>query len=173
MAGSSGTSVEGSCRGAGGKASTADPFRESAKQEETLTDLEAPALIDTSVIVRYLTGDPPELAVRAAAVIDSGRELVLSEVALVDAAYVLTKVYEAPHDDAVTALESLVQLRNMRLVGLPKSLVLEALSLCRGSKRHSFADAILWATARHVTDSRVVTFDRRFPSQGLKLEGFV
>ncbi len=59
-----------------------------------------------------------------------------------------------------------VQKRNVRMLNLPKELVLEALRLCRDSKRHSFADALLWAEARDAGGS-VYTFDRRFPKIGL------
>jgi predicted nucleic acid-binding protein len=124
------------------------------------------AFLDTSVIVRYLMSDPPDLAARAASVIDGEETLILSAVALVETAYVLTTVYEAPRDVVVEALASFVQRRNVRLLWLPKTLVLEALSLCAGSKRHSFADALLWAEARHA-GAGVFTFDRRFPSLGI------
>lgn len=58
---------------------------------------------------------------------------------------------------------------NIHLLNLSKPLALEALRLCRDSKRHSFADALLWAEARHSGVRRVYTFDDRFPSGGLEL----
>ena len=122
-------------------------------------------LLDTSVIVRYLTRDPPDLAARAATVIESGHRLLLSPVALVESAFVLTRVYQAPRDAVVEALSALVQRRNLEPIGLTKTRVLEALDLCTGSNRTSFADALLWAEAREA-NAAILTFDRRFPPYG-------
>ncbi len=130
----------------------------------------AAAFLDTSVVVRYLTDDPPAMAARAAAVIDGSGQLLLSEVALVESAYVLTTVYKVPRAAAADALIDLVQRRNLRLVTLPKSLALEALARCRESRRTSFADAILWAQAQHARAARVVSFDRDFPGEGIVVD---
>lgn len=40
---------------------------------------ERPAHLDTSYVVRYLTDDPPDMAERAAEVIESDEILILSE----------------------------------------------------------------------------------------------
>lgn len=126
-----------------------------------------PPFLDSSVVVRYLTDDPPEMAARAAEVIDSSVELVLSEVVLVESAYVLESVYEVPRAELVDALMSLVQRRNIRLLNLSKPLALEALQMCRDSRRHSFSDAVVWAEGVESGTTRIFTFDRRFPSSGL------
>lgn len=49
----------------------------------------AGAFLDTSCVVRYLTGDPPAMAKRAAQILDAAQALVLSELVLVETAYVL------------------------------------------------------------------------------------
>jgi predicted nucleic-acid-binding protein len=64
----------------------------------------------------------------------------------------------------------LIQKSNIEVTGLPKALVLDALMLCRGSNRTSFPDALLCAEARNAPGSRVLTFDRRFPSEGIAVE---
>ena len=133
---------------------------------------ERPApLVDTSVLVRYLTDDPPALGRKAAALVESSPRLVLSELILVETAYVLTSYYEVPREEVVDALSDLVQRRNISLLALPKPLALEALDLCRSSARVSFADAILWAQARHAGAEEILTFDRRFPDEGIALVG--
>ena len=126
-----------------------------------------PPFVDTNVLVRYLTDDPPELAERAARVIESEEQLTVSELVLVEAAYVLTTVYEIPRVSAVDALIELVQRRNLALLHLAKPLAIEALRLSRDSGRVSFADAFLWAHARQAGADTVYTFDTRFPTQGL------
>ena len=52
-----------------------------------------------------------------------------------------------------------------------KPSVLEALQLCRNSARVSFADALIWAQALHMGAERIYTFDGRFPSRGIEIEG--
>jgi predicted nucleic acid-binding protein len=137
-----------------------------------LNDLDAPAFLDTSYIVRYLTGSPPEMAAEAARVIDSEELVILSEYAVLESAYVLGSVYKIPREDIVEALSSLVQKRNLLLPVLPKPRVLAALELCRHSKRYSFTDAFLWAQVLEAgAGRRIYTFDRRFPSQGIAVVG--
>jgi len=130
------------------------------------------AFLDTSYIVRYLTNDPQEMAAQAAAVIDSDEPLVLSEMALLETAYVLTSVYRVPRADIVDALMDLVQRSNLHLAHLTKPRVLAALRLCRDSKRHSFTDALLWAQARDSGAERLYSFDRNFPDEGLTIIDF-
>lgn len=130
-----------------------------------------PAFLDTSVLVRYLTGDPPSMADRAAEIIDTDRPLILSELALVETAYVLESFYQVPRDELVDALIALVQRRNISPLTAAKSLVLEGLRQCRPSKRISFTDALLWSEARERGVSRIYSFDRRFPADGLEVVG--
>jgi predicted nucleic acid-binding protein len=126
----------------------------------------APALLDTSFLVRYLTGDPPSMAERAAEVIDSEAPLILSEIALLETAHVLRSFYGVPRPEIVDALLELVQKQNMQTTDLPKTRVLEALRLCRDSSRHSLPDAFLWAQALEHGAAAIYSFDRHFPSEG-------
>lgn len=127
-------------------------------------------LLDTSIVVRYLTGDPPELADRAARIIDSPVALQITDVVLVETAYVLISVYQMPRAAVVDALIALLQRTNIRPFGLDKATVLEALLLCRPSARVAFADALVWAAARSSGTVTIYTFDKRFPADGVKLE---
>ncbi|MEE4378676.1 MAG: PIN domain-containing protein [Candidatus Competibacteraceae bacterium] len=127
-------------------------------------------LLDTSVIVRYLTGDPPKLADRAAHIIDSTIALHITDVVLVEVAYVLISVYKMPRAAVVDALIALLQRTNIRLFALDKTTVFEALLLCQPSGRVAFADALIWAVARSSDTPTVYTFDKRFPTDGVQLE---
>ncbi|HVT60222.1 MAG TPA: PIN domain-containing protein [Thermoanaerobaculia bacterium] len=131
----------------------------------------SPAFLDTSFVVRYLTNDPAEMAAQAGAVIDSDEQLVLSELVLLETAYVLTSVYRVPRSDVVDALLDLIQRSNLRLLNLSKPRALSALSLCRDSNRCSFADALLWAEALESGAERLYSFDRKFPARGLDIVG--
>jgi predicted nucleic acid-binding protein len=130
-----------------------------------MTSAPSPAYLDTSVIVRYLTDDPPEMAARAADIIDGDEPLVLSEIVLLEAAYVLLSVYRVERSSVVDSLAALLQRRNVRLRTLSKAAAVEALELCRASGRVSFVDALLWAEARSAGAGKIHTFDQRFPSR--------
>jgi len=137
-----------------------------------VSSLEAPAFLDTSYVVRYLTDDPPDMAAQAARVIDGDETLILSEIVILESAYVLASRYQMPRSAIVDGLTELLQKRNISLPVLPKPRVLTALDMCRRSKRYSFTDVLLWAEALEAgAGRRVFTFDRRFPSEGITTVG--
>lgn len=127
--------------------------------------------LDTSVVVRYLTGDQPEMAERAASIIDGETELYVTDVVIAETAYVLTSVYRVPREAVVDHLMDLVQKRSVVLFGLDLGLVVDALLMCRPSGRVSFADAMVWASARSAGSETVYSLDKRFPDVGLKVVG--
>jgi len=127
------------------------------------------AFLDTSFIIRYITDDPIDMADRAAAIIDSNARLILSPVIIAETAYVLTSFYRYSRADVVDTLGGLVQRQNIESIGISKDLILQALDLCRGSGRVSFADALLWAEALQQGGRVVYTFDRRFPARGIEI----
>lgn len=126
--------------------------------------------LDTSIIVRYITADVPELADRAADIIEATGPLYVTPVVLVEAAFVLTRNYEMPREEVVDTLIELIRRDNVQVIDLEKEMVVEALLHCRPSGRVSFADAMIWAAARSSDETRTIyTFDRRFPSEGVEL----
>ena len=125
--------------------------------------------LDTSVVVRYLTGDPPEMAVKAARMIDRVDGLLVTGVVLSETAHVLTSVYKLPRQVAVDYLIELLSKSNITLFGLDKGLVIQGLLMCKPSGRISFDDALVWAAARSSGKNVVYSFDRRFPSDGLEI----
>jgi predicted nucleic acid-binding protein len=128
---------------------------------------EAEALVDTSFVVRYLTDDPPEMATRAAEVVDSERVLAMTTVVLAEVWYVLRDRYQVPREAALDALLGLVGRANIRVLHLSKDVIVSALELCRPSGRVSVADALIWAEARQAEIPVVYSFDQRFPTLDL------
>lgn len=126
------------------------------------------AFVDTSVVLRYLTGEPPVLD-EAARIIEADDALLVSDVVLLEAAYVLASVYRVPREEIIDHLIALVQRPNIGTFGFDKALVLEGLLLCRPSGRVSIGDAMIWAAARSASDGVVYSFDRRFPSSGIEV----
>ena len=130
---------------------------------------ESAIFLDTNVIIRYLTSEPPDMAKAARGIIDSDQSLVLSEMILAETAYVLSSFYELPRTNVVNVLSSFILRRNIQMAKLSKVLALDALLLCRESKRHSFADALLWAEVQQSESRKICTFDKRFPAMGVEL----
>jgi predicted nucleic acid-binding protein len=126
-------------------------------------------LLDTSIIVRYLTGEPPDQFAQASQLIELEDGLQITDAALAEAAYVLTRVYRLPREVVVDHLVALLQRRNVDSFRLDKAVVLQALLLCRPSGRVSFADAFIWAAARSTDEKVVNTLDERFPSDGIEI----
>ncbi len=127
-----------------------------------------PDLVDTNLLVRYLTGEPPDQSEAAARVLERDAPILIAPLILVETAYVLRSVYGVAREDVAAALVDLVQRVNVQVLGVETSLVVQALGLCRASGRVSFADALLWAQARDL-DQPVWTFDKNFPMEGVRI----
>lgn len=69
--------------------------------------------VDASLVVRYLTGDPPDLAEQAAKIIDKEDNLLVTDVVLTETAYVLTSVYQVSRAVAVDHLIAFIQKENI------------------------------------------------------------
>ena len=61
------------------------------------------AFVDTNILVRHLTGDPPDQAARATAFLQSEAELLLSDLIAAETVYVLESYYEAPRGPVAEA----------------------------------------------------------------------
>ena len=125
--------------------------------------------LNTSVIIRYLTGDHPELSDRATQIIEEVDDLTITEGILGETAFVLTSVYGKSRSEVVDSLIALVERDNISTYALDKSLVLRGLEMCRPSGRVSISDAMIWAAARTDRASAIYTFDRRFPGEGIEI----
>lgn len=125
--------------------------------------------LDTSVIVRYLTGDPPDMFEKATQIIENADDLKVTEGVLAETAFVLSSVYQMPRAKVVDLIIALVKRANLSTYALNKSLVLEGLIMCRPSGRVSFADAMLWAAARTDGAAAMYSMDERFPDDGLEI----
>jgi predicted nucleic-acid-binding protein len=126
-------------------------------------------VLDTSMLVRYLTGDPLDLAERAAQVIDQEKDLLVNDVVIAETAYVLTSVYKIPREAVVDHLILFVQKSNIQPFALDKDLLLQTLLLCRPSGRASFADALVWAAAQSTEAKVVYSLGDRFPRHGVEV----
>lgn len=123
--------------------------------------------LDANPILRYLLSDEMNQAVRARNLIESAVHFRVSVVTIAEIGYVLTRVAGVSREDAVDAVVSFLERENIEAHEIPTDLAIEALLLCRPSHRIGFGDALLWAAARSAAPSRVWSFDRRFPGDGI------
>lgn len=114
------------------------------------------AFIDTNVLVRHLTGDPPAMAGRATAFLASQRELFLADLIVAETVYVLESFYEAPRDQVATAMRSLIAMRSM--ITVDPALLLRAIEVYEVD-RLDFAEAYLVACAESSGVGSVASFD--------------
>lgn len=115
------------------------------------------AFVDTNVLVRHLTGDPPDLAVRATAYLGSAQELLLTDLVAAETVYVLDSFYEASRDEVATAVRSLVAFDS--IVCVDPALLLRAIEVYE-TDRIDFAEAYLVACAESTGIGTIVSFDR-------------
>jgi predicted nucleic-acid-binding protein len=109
------------------------------------------------VLIRHLTGDPPEMARRATALLASGERLLLADLVVAECVYVLESFYDVPRERVADLMRAAVALPAMETVD-PGTLLraLEVYEL----ERLDFAEAYLVAQAEATGVGEVVSFDR-------------
>jgi len=123
---------------------------------------EASCWVDANVLLRFLTGDPPELAGRASRLLEGaerdGLPLRVHPVVVAETVWVLQSFYGYPKGEISAALVPLLEHPALRVEGA--RIVLEALETM-ASGNVDFADALLAETARSRGEG-VVSFDKDF-----------
>lgn len=118
-------------------------------------------VVDTNVLVSFLTDRDPEQQARAAELLERGlrRELrlILPQIVATELVYVLTNLYERPVGEAASVLRDLLGTPGVEPVDeLPWSLVLDLWPAAVSG----FANAVLVAVAKRGKHDAVATFDR-------------
>jgi predicted nucleic acid-binding protein len=121
------------------------------------------AFLDTNILVRHVTGDPPELAARATRFLATAEDLLLPDLILAEVAYVLESFYETPRSQGAEILRS--------VLAFPAIQVVDAELLHRAVEvydldRLDFADAYLVASAERTGVATIVSFDRSIDRVG-------
>jgi predicted nucleic acid-binding protein len=121
------------------------------------------AFLDTNVIVRHLSGEPPHLAARATAFLTRERDLLLTDLVVAETVYVLESFYEAPRAQVADAVRALIGFESITVVDAPMLLrSVEVYEL----DRIDFADAYLIAAAESTGVAAVASFDRAIDRVG-------
>ena len=115
------------------------------------------AFIDTNIIIRHLTGDPPEIARRATRFLATEQELLLTDLVAAETVYVLESFYKAPRGQVAEALRSLIAFDS--IICVDAALLLRAVEVYE-TDRLDFAEAYLVACAESTKVRRIASFDR-------------
>ncbi len=115
------------------------------------------AFVDTNVLIRHLTGDPPDLATRATAYLAAADELLLPDLIVAETVYVLESFYEVPIDEVARLVRSVIAFPAIRTIDAP--LLLRALEVYE-THRLDFADAYLVASAESAGVDEIASSDR-------------
>jgi predicted nucleic acid-binding protein len=66
------------------------------------------AWLDTNVLIRRLTGDPPEQAARATRLLARAERLLLADLIVAEVVYVLESFYEVPRPRVVELVRAII-----------------------------------------------------------------
>ncbi|HEY7891829.1 MAG TPA: PIN domain-containing protein [Solirubrobacteraceae bacterium] len=114
--------------------------------------------LDTNILVRHLTGDPPEMASRAtAALAREDEEYLLTDLVLAECVYVLESFYEVERSHVAELMRSAISLPSIKT--LDSSTPLRALEVYE-TNRLDFVEAYLVAQAETTGVREVLSFDR-------------
>ena len=115
------------------------------------------AFVDSDVLIRHLTGDPTDMALRATAHIRDTDELLLPDLILAEIIYVLESFYEVARPEVARLARAVVAYPTIRT--LDPALVLRALEVYE-TAGIDFAEAYLVASAETAGIVDIVSFDR-------------
>jgi len=112
--------------------------------------------VDTNVLVRLVTRDDAKQVAAAEAFVEKGAWV--SHLALAEASWVLSAVYELDHSAIATAIEMLLNHRDLTLEG--SEAVANALETFRRRPALGFSDCLMLEAARKAGHLPLGTFDR-------------
>jgi predicted nucleic-acid-binding protein len=114
-------------------------------------------------VIRHLTGDPPELAVRATAALAAAEELLLADLVVAECVYVLESFYEVRRERVAELMRAAIALPSIKTIDSPTLLrALEVYEL----ERLDFAEAYLVAQAEVTGVGTVLSFDKSIDRVG-------
>ncbi len=115
------------------------------------------AFVDTNILIRHLTGDPPKQARQATAFLAAAEELLLADLIVAETVYVLESFYEVPRNRVADLVRAVIAFPPVTVVD--EALLLRALEVYEVN-RLDFAEAYLVACAEVSGVGAVASFDR-------------
>ncbi len=115
------------------------------------------AFVDTNILVRHLTGDPPDQAARATRFLAEADELFLVDLVVAELVYVLESFYEVERARVAEFVRAVLAFDPIQVVD--EELLLRAVEVYE-IERLDFAEAYLVACAERSGVDAVASFDR-------------
>lgn len=115
------------------------------------------AFVDTNILVRHLTGDPPDMAARATRFLATERDLLLTDLVVAETVYVLESFYKTPRPQVAESIRSLIAFDP--IVVVDPALLLRVIEVYE-TDRLDFAEAYLVACAESTEVGCVASFDK-------------
>jgi predicted nucleic-acid-binding protein len=115
------------------------------------------AFVDANILIRHLTGDPPDLAARATRFLQEADELLLPDLIVAEVVYVLESYYEVPRERVAEITRTILAFDAIRVVD--RDLLLRAIEVYQVDHL-DFADAHLVASAEVSGVDAVASFDK-------------
>lgn len=115
--------------------------------------------LDANVVLRHLTGQPPEMAARAtAALVDAApRSLVLTDLTVAEIVYVLQGPYSRPRDEIARVIEAVLSLVS---IAVDNEALLRRTVEHYGQRNMDWPDAYLVALVEQRHLDGLLSFDR-------------
>ena len=115
------------------------------------------AFVDTNILIRHLTGDPPAHAARATRFLADIDELLLVDLIVAEVVYVLESYYEVERPRIADMVRAIIGFAAIRVID--EDLLLRAIEVYE-LDRLDFAEAYLVASAERSGVGAVASFDR-------------
>jgi predicted nucleic acid-binding protein len=115
------------------------------------------AFVDTNILVRHLTGDPPDQAARATRFLAAADELLLADLVVAEVVYVLESFYEVPRARVAELVRAIIAFP--AVVVLDPAVLLRALEVYE-TQRLDVVEAYLVAQAERSGVGVVASFDK-------------
>jgi predicted nucleic acid-binding protein len=121
------------------------------------------AFVDTNVLVRHLTGDPPDMAARATDYLSAATDVYLTDLVLGEVVYVLGSFYRAPRRQVAESMRALLALDSVTC--RDPAMLLRSIEVYEVD-RLDYAEAYLVACAEGSEVDTIVSFDRTIDRVG-------
>ncbi len=115
------------------------------------------ALLDTNILIRHLTNDPPKMAARATAFLTDADQLLLADLIVAETIYVLEYVYDVPAHRVAELMRSIITFPTIHTTD--ENLLLRSIEVYE-IHGIDYAEAYLVASAERSGVEHIVSFDR-------------
>lgn len=121
--------------------------------------MRADNLLDTNLLIRFLTADDPKKALKVRKLLSQGKQFFIPDIVFAEIAWVLNTVYEVNREDIYIKLKSLL---NFNTIKCDKILILLTLENYHNYPFLSFVDSYLAALVKSKQSRSFYSWDKSF-----------